>query len=109
MKGYLGNNSRVVVAPGHLNVQSSREDFQNAVRGIGKKLSDNEMEFKTPSRGKRVIVNIDCPEYSDYQIGDQIAFLGEKYQDHLRLTNHQKLRVSISDYFDVDDGYCEAY
>ena len=53
-----------------------------------------------------------CPrQYFFYieMIADQAALLYKKYQDPLRSTNHQKLRVSISDYFDVDDGYCEAY
>ncbi len=53
-----------------------------------------------------------CPrQYFFYieMIADQASLPYKKYQDPLRSTNHQKLRVSISDCFDVDDGYCEAY
>jgi len=102
VQGYLGNYGRVVVAPGNLTVLPELQDEQNAIRGVGKKISDTEIEFATPYRGKQVIVHVDCPDFSGYQDGEDIAFLGLKTQDSIKLTNHQKV-LYAEDLFDVEE------
>ena len=91
--GYLGNNGRIVVAPGGCYVLSNSQLF-NSVDAICKKVGDNTLETRTPA-GKTVLFNLSNPEkITDFNDNDRLALIGYKTNNSVTIQYVEKIQGS---------------
>ena len=91
--GYLGNNGRIVVAPGGCYVLSS-EQLHNTVDAICKKVGEFTLETRTPA-GKSVLFALDNPEkITAFNDNDNLALIGYKTKEKVTIQYVERIQGS---------------
>ena len=89
--GYLGNNGRVVVAPGSAYVVGEPQLINN-VDAICELAEDNKLLTQTPL-GKLVVVEVENPErLTSFNVGDKLALLGIKLPESVNINYVERIQ-----------------